>query len=253
MVHGLWQSAAGLQVQDYRQAILANNLANVDTPGFKPDRITFHERLSAASGAADNPRASHPVLGKLPGGLFESPVYTDFSQAGFETTNGPLDLALAGDGFFVVQGESGPQYTRDGRMIMDRSGALLHAATGRAVADARGRPIVLDRSSPEPVRVDAVGRVYQGEAVAAELAVVEFADKAVLEKSGGNLFDAGGAKARPSSATVMNQKVEASGVDPVASMVEMIEATRTYQMNATMLSLQDETLSRVVNDVGRIG
>lgn len=252
MIQGLWQSAAGLQTQEYRQAIIANNLANVDTPGFKPDRITFHERLSAAR-AADGPRVRHPVLDNLPGGVFETPVYTDFSQSGFMATGGALDVAVAGKGFLVVQTPEGPRYTRDGSMLMDKDGALVHQATNRPMADARGRAIVLDRNSTESIHIDDTGRVMQGDEVVAELGLVDFADQSVLEKTGDNLLDAGGALPIEASGTLLQRNLESSGVDSVSSLVEMIEATRTYQMNATLLTLQDESLSRVVNDVGRIG
>ncbi len=252
MVHGLWQSAAGLQTQEYRQAILANNLANVDTPGFKADRITFQERLSAAH-AEGSARVRHPVLDALPGGLFESPVYTDYSQASLETSQGPLDVAFTGDGFLTVRTAEGPRYTRDGRMVLDRNGTLLHAASGAPIADDRGRPIYLDRAALDKVKIDGEGRIQQGELTVGQLALVDFADRNQLEKSGQNLLDAGDMKPTPATGTVQQYAIEASGVDPVASLVEMIEATRVYQMNANLLTMQDESLGRLINDVGRIG
>lgn len=252
MVYGLYQSAAGLQTQEYRQAIIANNLANVDTPGFKPDRITFQERLaeSLVNGTA---RTRHPVLDAMPGGLFESPVYTDYAQGGFETDAGPLDVAMAGDGFLTLKTDEGRRYTRDGRMIADRDGTLRHVATGAPLLDAQGRTIQLDRTALSSVTIDSQGRIQQGEAIVAELAVVDFKDKTALVKTGDNLIDPNGEKPIASNASVMQKTIEASGVDPVSSLVEMIEATRQYQLNANLLSLQDESLGRVVNDVGRIG
>jgi len=252
MVYGLYQSAAGLQTQEYRQAILANNLANVDTPGFKPDRITFQERL-AASLVEGNARTRHPVLDSLPGGLFETPVYTDYSQSSFDTTGGPLDVALEGDGFLTLKTDEGRRYTRDGRLIVDREGTLLHASSGAPILDEQGRTIQLDRASLSKVRIDDSGRIQQGETVIAKLGIVDFADKTALQKTGGNLIDANGQKPIGSKAAVLQNAVESSGVDPITSLVEMIESTRAYQLNANLLTLQDESLGRVVNDVGRIG
>jgi flagellar hook-basal body protein len=175
MVYGLWQSAAGLQAQDYRQAIIANNLANVDTPGFKPDRISFAERMSAAKSGAPRP-TRHPVLDALPGGLFETPVHTDYSQASIETTSSPLDVAIEGSGFLTVQTPDGPRYTRDGRLTLNRDGELRHASSGFPVVDGDGKSIVLDASQPRLIKIDEQGQVKQGER-AGRLGAVDFADR----------------------------------------------------------------------------
>lgn len=252
MVYGLWQSAAGLQTQEYRQAILANNLANVDTPGFKPARITFQERLSAAMIDA-SPRTRHPVLDRLPGGLFESPVYTDFRQGAIETAQGPLDVAINGDGFLTVRTPEGPRYTRDGRLVVDRAGNLLHGASGAPVVDGRGQPIQLDLSALDQVKINTRGQIYQGSDLVAQLSLVDFSDRQKLTKQGDNLLDAGGMKPGGASGSITQYAFESSGVDPVASLVEMIEATRIYEMNANILTMQDESLGRAVSEVGRIG
>ncbi len=252
MVYGLWQSAAGLQTQEYRQAVIANNLANVDTPGFKPDRVTFQERLSAAV-AQPSLKAGHSVLDRLTGGLFEAPVYTDFSNASFEPSQGPLDLAIDGDGFFTLRTREGLRYTRDGRMMMDANGNLVHAATGAAVIDGRGVPIGLDRDSRDPIEINGLGQLRQGENDAGRLAIVDFADRQALQKIGQNLFSADGVPQIEATGSVRQGMIEDSSVEPMTALVEMIEVTRTYEMNARMLSIQDETLGRVVNELGRIG
>jgi flagellar basal-body rod protein FlgF len=252
MVYGLWQSAAGLQAQDYRQAIIANNLANVDTPGFKPDRISFAERMSAAKAGA--PRSTrHPVLDALPGGLFETPVHTDYSQAAIETTSSPLDVAIEGSGFLTVQTPDGPRYTRDGRLTLNRDGELRHASSGYPVVDGDGKAIVLDASQPRLIKIDEQGQVKQGERAAGRLALVDFNDRSGIKKVGQNLFAADRARPTNASGTVRQFATEGSGADPVTSLVEMIDATRAYQLNATMLTMQDESLGRLVNEVGKIG
>lgn len=252
MIYGLYQSAAGLQAQDYRQTLLANNLANVDTPGFKPDRVTFQERL-VRSLAQNDAAGRHDVLDALPGGLFETRVYTDYAPAGLETGGGPLDTAILGDGFLRVHTADGDRVTRDGRMVMDESGRLLHAASGGEMLDVQGRGIVLNRNDGGAIRIDDTGRVFQGERLAGRLAVVDFADRSALTKSGENLFDAGGARFATATGRVQQRAVESSGTEPTQTLVEMIEASRAYQINATLLSLQDESLGRAVSELGRIG
>src|SRR5207253_1241883 len=102
VIHGLWQSAAGLQALQIRQDVLANNLANTETPGFKPDGVSFRERISAAQGGGvpgDDPVTAHPILDKLSGGLTFAPQFTDFSQGSLVRTGNPLDVAVRGNGF----------------------------------------------------------------------------------------------------------------------------------------------------------
>lgn len=129
----------------------------------------------------------------------------------------------------------------------------MTAAGGFEVLDDAGRPVRLDRSaSAGSIAIDANGTIRQGEVAVARLGVVDFDDRSRLQKAGTNLFDADGARPRAGDGGVVQYAYESSGVDPVASLVRLIEATRAYQVNATMISLQDQTLGRVVNDVGRL-
>ncbi len=252
MVYGLWQSAAGLQAQQYRQAVITNNLANTDTPGFKPDRVAFTDRLNAARNGGPM-SASHPTLDPLTGGIFSLPVYTDFGPGSLDPTQNPLDVAIVGDGFLSVRTPDGVRYTRDGRMIANADGALIHVGSGGAVLDADGTPLVLDPNSTEKVQITADGLVKQGRAVVGRLALVDFANKADLEKSGGNLFAANGARPIDSKAEIRQGSGEASAAEATTTLVDMIAATRAYEINASVLSMQDDTLGRLVNEVGRLG
>ncbi len=252
MIYGLWQSAAGLQAQEYRQAIIANNLANAETPGFKADRVAFQERLNAATAGGDL-RTSHPVLDAMTGGLFETPVYTDFAQGSLIPSNSDLDVALDGEGFLVVQTPDGARYTRDGRMMMDAGGMLVHAVTGGAMLDGEGQPIFLDPSITESIKIDQSGRISQGRISAGTLGMVGFSDIQKLEKVGKDLYAAEGVKPVKANPTVKQNAYEASGVEPISALVEMIAAARAYESNARMISLQDESLGRMVSELGRIG
>jgi len=252
MIYGLWQSAAGLQAQEYRQAIIANNLANAETPGFKADRIAFQERLNAASARSDL-SARHPALEAMTGGVFETPVYTDFSQGGLIPSNSSLDVAVDGSGFLTVQSRDGLRYTRDGRLMVDSTGRLVHAATGDAVLGADGQPIVLEPGSTEPIHIDETGQVRQGRQGAGQLALVDFADHQQLQKVGGNVYAAdAGAQRVEAHGLIKQSAYEASGVEPITTLVEMIETTRAYEANARLISLQDESLGRAVSELGRV-
>ncbi|MBN2560362.1 MAG: flagellar hook-basal body protein [Phycisphaerae bacterium] len=254
MIYGLWQSAAGLQAQEYRQAIIANNLANAETPGFKADRIAFQERLNAAA-TKGTPRTRHPVLDSMTGGLFETEVYTDFDSkdAPLVPTGGSLDVAIQGDGFLTVRTSDGLRYTRDGRMVMDSDGTLRHVASGGAMLDEQGLPIILDPASGGKIKIDEFGNVRQGGNLVGRVAVVDFADRQQLEKIGHDLYASDNARPVEANGRIRQFYHEGSSVDPVQTLVEMIAATRAYETNARMITLQDETLGRLVNEVGRIG
>ncbi len=253
MVYGLWQSAAGLQVQEYRQAIIANNLANAETPGFKADRVAFVERLNASTSQGDL-RTRHPVLDAMTGGLFETPVYTDFAQGGFIPSDNPLDVAVDGGGFLAVRTPDGVRYTRDGRLMMDRDGVLVQAASGAAVLDEDGQSIRLDRGvGSGEIKVDRLGRIHQGGALVGRLGLTDFADRRALEKTGQDLFSAERAQRQEASGTIRQHCFEASGVEPIAALVDLIAATRAYDTNARMITLQDESVGRMVGQLGVVG
>lgn len=252
MLYGMWLSADGLLAQQYRQDVIANNLANVETAGFKPDRVAFIERLNESL-VRGGTSTRHSVLDASTGGVFEAPVYTDYAQGPILPTEDKFDLAILGDGFLAIGTDAGPQFTRDGRLMMSPEGTLRHDATGAPVLDVDRRPIVLDPASRGELRIDESGNVRQGDAIVARLALVDFADRQKLVKVGENLFDASNATPMVAAGRLRQGAVEASGVDAARTLVEMIAASRAYQLNASLISLQDESLGRLVNDVGRIG
>jgi len=251
MIYGLWLSAAGLQTNDYRQAVITNNLANVDTVGFKEDLAVVRERR-VASRSGGPLGSAHPVLDGLTGGSFVAPTYTRFSQGPIITSSNPLDVAIVGEGFFQVRDGSAIRYTRDGRFTVAADGRLVTVGGGFELLDAQGRPIVLRPDEPGRARIAEDGTVYQGDTAVGRLAVVDFADKRLLRKVGHGTFEPVGIEPRPIQANLRSRALEGSTVDPVRTMAEMIEAARAYQMNATMISLQDGMLARAVNDVGRV-
>jgi flagellar basal-body rod protein FlgG len=252
MVYGIYSSAAGLQVNQYRQDLLANNLANLATAGFKQDLAVVRERRIAAREGLADPSASDPTLEGLTGGSLVAPTYTLFEQGPVERTNNPLDVALSGEGFFAVQAGGQTRYTRDGRFTLDNQGRLV-MTTGKAVAlDQSGQPIVVPEVARDRVRIDADGQVRAGDETFGRMQVVKFDDLRQLRKVGGNLLTANSAVARPFAGDLLPGSVEGSNVDPTRTMVAMIEATRAYQLNATLAGLADSTLGRAVNDIARI-
>lgn len=250
--YGLYLSAAGMKVNDHRQTLLANNLANSETPGFKHDLAVLRERrVESMSGGGFS--LAHPVLDGMAGGVNVRPVYHNFGQGRIEQTGRPLDVAIAGDGFFAVSDGEVTRYTRDGRFTMRPDGVVAMAAGGGrwTLLDEGGAPIRLDVTAGSPeIRDD--GTVRQGDTVVARIGLKTTGDLQTLRKVGENLFEAHAAM-KSVEATLQSESIEASTFDSISGLAQMIEASRAYQMNATMIRIQDDLIGSVVNTVGRVG
>ena len=249
MIYGLYNSAAGMMVNEYRQAVLANNLANAETTGFKRDIAVFSERQPASVAGVRHGPSARDMQG-LSGGLWLGKTFTDHSEASKIQTDNPLDVALEGPGFLSVDVDGQPQYTRDGRLMMDLDGRLVSVTDGAPVRGRGGSPIVLNPRGSQP-SIDTDGRVTQDGQVVAELELVDFADYAALQKAGDNRLIGPEDSAVPSPAYVHAGYIESSGAQPMNELVSMIEASRSYQMNAQMVSLQDQTIGRLISVITR--
>ena len=254
MTYGLWLSAAGLQVNEYRQSIWANNLANANTTGFKHDLAVIQERDVESRAAAGGGRFAHPVLDSLTGGTWVRPTIHTFERGDFERTNNPLDLAIEGDGFLSVSDGQDTRHTRDGRLTLNRGGELvLVAGQGRwRVLDDGGTPIRVDPAGEGKIEISADGMIRQGGEEVARLGVVEFADPSQLTKVGANLYRNHAGAAAPSPSRIRSGYLELSTVNPVNGLAKMIEVARAYEVNANLISLQDQTIGLAVTTVGRI-
>jgi flagellar basal-body rod protein FlgF len=253
MIYGLYLSATGVLANSHRQDVIANNLANSETVGFKRDTALFQQRLTEAQQRRLPPGHSHPVLEGLSGGMFISPTAIDLSQGDFEQTGRDLDVAIHGRGFFMVMDGDQRRLTRDGRFMIDRTGHLVMAGgEGRRVLDANGRPIVLDPRLR--ATVDEHGQVTQDGLAFARLALVDVPEPSRLTKLGDNLMSYPEMPAvRPVQPMLRSGFLERANVDPAKELVLLMEAQRQLEANANMIRYQDQMLARLVNDVGRIG
>ena len=248
MNYGLYSAATALRVNEYRQDVIANNLANVDTVSFKRDLTVVRSRQTAG---AEKGLPASMVLPQLDtmNGPVPGATQTDFSQGKLLQTGNDLDLGLQGDGFFAVQVDGQTRYTRDGRLMRDSEGYLTTAADGYRVLDDRGTPIRLPAGA---VGVDSSGTVRCAD-VTAKLRLVDFADTTALRKAGKNLYAAPAAlEEQPSQALVRQRYVEASGVEPMSELVDMISVQRAYDLSAKMIQFSDGMLSHAVNDIARV-
>lgn len=250
MIYGLYHSAAGMMTNEYRQSVIANNLANADTVGFKRDVPVFAERATAAAaGERSNPTSG--LLEALSGGLWLGPTYTDFSEGSLVRTGNPLDVALDGPGFLMVESNGQPLLTRDGRMLMDPFGRLVAAVDGAPMLARGGGPIALNPRGGTPT-VSQEGWIVQDGQRVAQLALVDVPDYRALSKVGAGRFAAPLTDPREAPARVHAGALESSSVRAVPELVGMIEAARAYEINARMLTLQDDTLGRLISQVASV-
>lgn len=227
--------------------ITANNIANLDTAGFKVESLTVEEDQEAPAMAPASTPISYVV---------DTGVARDFRQGSLETTANPLDVAIQGQGFFTVQTADGPRYTRDGRFALNAAGVLTDKA-GDPVLDASGAQITLNpqNGSPKIAKDGVISQISPtGQAVqVGVLGVVSFSDLSALSKEGSNLYSAAAGQAgvpvlRPNLAQGM---IEKSNVQPVSEVVHLIAITRAYESVANMLSQTADLSESAVERLGK--
>ena len=245
MVNGIKTSAAAMMAQGERLAVLTNNLANASATGFKADAVGFFQPLTS-------PRAAGSVSPTDPAAPLTPPSFRtriDLTAGAMQDTGNALDLALDGEGFFVLGDPEGLRLTRAGSFTRTRAG-LLAAPDGAPVLDTGQQPIRLPERGA--IVVDDAGAVsVDGRPVARLLIASAPADR--LVRQGGVRFalPEGVAPTPLAGARVRQGVLEASNVNPVLTLVEMIDALRVYEAAQRATHGIDETLRRAVNDVGR--
>lgn len=247
MIYGTYLSAAGMANEQARQDLIANNLANVETTGFKRVLALYQER-GPQSGAPDE-------LAKMTGGRWMLPTQLDSSQGGLEETGNPLDLAIVGeDGYLTVEKNGTRHLTRDGQLAVNGNGELSLATDPAArVLDAvTDQPINVGQTPATDLAVDDRG-VVRHIPTDQPLAQIKLAVADNIRPIGGNLLAFTG-PLRPAAddVEVRSGYVERSNVDPTTELTRLIEAGRLLEANANMIRYQDASLGRLI-EASRVG
>lgn len=258
MIYGLYMSASGVLTNSYRQDVIANNIANAETVGFKRDLALFQERLTEAQhrrfrGGMGG--QSNDLLEKLGGGVFAAPTSIDMKHGEFEPTSNPLDLAIESDnGFFMVQDQDGAsRLTRNGSFMVDDSGHLILAHSGDRVLDGNRKPIRLDGALQTQTEITKDGQITQAGNPAGRIGVFDVPDRGQLTKRGQMLLDHPEVNTLPlSTAQLRSGVIERANVDPTTELALLMDAQRQLEANANMIRYQDATLGKLVNEVGKI-
>lgn len=241
MLRGIYIAGSGMLAESVRQEVVANNLANATTSGYKRTDVatqpfgSFLLRNMAMPG--------QPEIGTTNMGSEVSRLDVVASQGPLRNTGNPLDLALVGDGWFAVDAPGGVRYTRDGSFSVDRTGTLT-TKEGWAVLGRNG-PIRVSRDTPVGVGQD--GTVTQGGRTVGRLRITAL-EPTSIAKDGDSLVD--GTPGGRTTARVRQGFLEGSTVNVVSEMVELIRVMRSFEANQKAVQAQDETLGQAITKVG---
>ncbi len=262
MIEGIYISASGMLPKATRHEAIANNLANIEVPGFKRDALFMREVQEAKKRlSGDYPDWR---INRIEG------TWTDFEQGKLRRTGGMFDVAISGKGFFAVQTPDGVQYTRNGTFARNNEGVLVNML-GHSVLDVNGEQIEVPSAFSQPL-IDANG-VIKGrdellgiDTVLGQLQITDFPDlydpafkaqspfQAAVTKSKDGQFipQPGTTQQAAEEFQVAQGFLEDANVESVLEMVRMIDVYRSYEADQRAIQIQDSTLDRAVNDIGTV-
>ena len=256
MIRGLYTGASGMLVEMARTDVISNNMANVNTTGFKKDRAIFrafpemnihriHDPVPVGIDKVVDPR---PFIGMLGTGVMLDEINTDFAQGSFKTTSNPLDLAIRGEGFFQVQTPDGIRYTRDGSFTLNRDRYIV-TKDGYYVLGNNG-PVQLTQEGD--IVISEQGEIFVNEEYVDRLNTVTFVETNQLQKQGDNMYISDMPPIPLQYVQIAQGALEEANVNIVSEMVYLISAFRAYEANQKVIQTHDATLDKAVNDVGRV-
>ena len=238
MIRGFYTALSGILATMTRQSVVADDIANVNTPGFKGSRTTQSDFGFMLTSSLDG-----HLLGPLGTATLPVGLTLDRLQGPFETTTLPTDLAIEGDGLFAVATANGVAYTRAGDFVIDANGTLT-TQRGEPILDTTGKAIhVADRAT---FAVSPDGTVAGS---GQRIALVAFPPSGVT-RLGDNLYALGGAPT-PATGLIRQGYLERSNVDMATSMTELMVLQRSFSLSSRALSIQEQTIGDA-NDVGRV-
>jgi flagellar basal-body rod protein FlgG len=243
MLDALTATEASMLNDVERMRAISHNLANVSTAGFKREMIVsrpFTQYLNLAA-PGSMPASAFTVTQPQPA------AFTDHRVGTLKFTANPLDVAMEGNGYFTVMGESGPLYTRQGNFHLDAQGRLV-TASGLPVLGKDGE---IRLNTPQPV-IDSDGNVFEGEQMVAQLQVAGFPEPDSLIGLGQGLYSASEARAPEQTDLIRVRQgyLEASNVALTDEMIRMIETVRHFESSQRVLQSYDSMLDKSINIIG---
>jgi len=281
LIRGLYTGASGMRAQQWRLDAVANNLANIDTDGYKKETAAFKAfpelllRRQDDDGVYLHPFGSAdaaPIIGKMGTGVELNELFTVFTQGALKETSSDFDLAMDGKGFFSVATPYGERYTRNGSFVLGKEGYLetkegypvmgengpIRVKANNFQIDKDGRVWVNAAYPDDPdVMVGRESNIWEETVLLDTLKIVDFELDRYLQKQGSSLYReteySGPAiiLEEGSRPRVFQGFTEASNVDPVVEMVQMIEVNRSYEANQKVIQSEDQALGTLINQVAK--
>jgi flagellar basal-body rod protein FlgF len=233
------------QLAAYRAMdVIANNLANASTPGFKREAAKFEEFITQMRPAEGETGMQSVSFVKDAG------ILRDTSQGNIERTGSMYDMALSGKGYFVVQTSAGVRYTRDGHFNLDANGQIV-TTDGHALQGDGGAITITPDDGDIHIAPDGTLSGKTGQL--AKIRVVDFADAAAsMKKEGGNLYSTAQAPIVPTATSIKQKMLESSNVQPVIEISRMIEGMRAYEATATLSKSHEDLKRQAIEKLGRM-
>lgn len=274
----MWTAAAGASVQSQNLDVIANNLANADTPSFKKDTPTFKEYLANVEReheGLDIPRGPikdkdfYPLDGRDQAFVVMDGTHTSFRQGPLHPTQNQFDVAIDGSGFLEISTPGGIRYTRVGAMKMDQTGRLVTsegypilaaqplgltpAGQGPNQNDVAARYINLRDKGPR-FSINEQGEIYTEDSLIAKLSVIDFPDLRKIQKIGAQNFVNTDLKNQPfpAKAVIRQGALESSNVNPIEEMSNLIRAHRLFEHDLKSLKTYGDLLGKEANEVGKL-
>lgn len=257
MSSGIYTAMMGARAQEHALETVNNNLANVNTPGFKRQDTMYREIHNDARKLGDPLQGEdiHSPVRFLPddriAGVMEE-RFTHFDQGPLKQTGNTFDLAIEGEGFFVLQGENGPVYTRNGSFTLQPDGSLT-AASGAPVLDDKDQPIRIPDTASQ-VSITADGQVQVGAGTIGKLAIVRFDDPRLLRRAGDSEWTLMSPQLQPQmmdSPNLHQGWIESSNVNPVTTMTAMVKVSRIFELNSKVIQAYKQMDQEAAQEVGR--
>lgn len=253
MLRGLYTAASGMDTASMSIDTLANNLANVNTVGFKANKLNFQSFPEMLIQKIDD-QGEKPI-GSIMTGSKVQQSFINFAAGSIHQTGNPFDLAIHGDGFFNVESAEGKSYyTRAGNFTVNEAG-FLTTMNGDHVQGAQGDiQLKLDDA---PFQINGQGQISAKGQVIGQITVTRFKNNQALEKLSENLYQAGQAAEEvtgndgKNAAQIQQGALEESNVNPVAELVNNIQGMRLYEALQKNIHMHNDTLGKAVNEVGR--
>ncbi len=248
MSGGMYLAAAGALAQQTRLEVLANNIANINTNGYKGEKTVF--RINPTEDGPQTEQSADATQSLSP---YAPPFETriDFSQGALRETGNPLDVAINGSGFFAVQTPDGIQYTRQGSFSLDDGGVLVTSDGFPVLGD--GGEITLEAGQ---VEIDLEGGITLDGDEVGRFQITDFENPQVLQKVGNGRFvttDQTVVGERPADTTFSQGYLETANVNAILAMTEMVETSRAFGAYQKVIQTVDEATSTSINNVGKNG